>query len=89
MDEDKTDPGTGNASTFSIIGGIFSEKVSRVRDISGYLNELRNPGDRAEAFWRLADALREMLDIGEDLHRIVKLMAAEGQPEVEISVEET
>lgn len=83
-EEEKTDPGLGHATTFNVVGGIFSEKVSRVRDVSGYLNELKNPEDRGEAYWRLAHAIREMLDWGEDLHRIVSAIAAEHSPEIVI-----
>lgn len=83
MDEEKTDPGGGNAGLFNIVSDAFARKVTRVSELAGYLDELP-PHERDAEFWRLANALREMLDVGEDFHRIVS-ERVQSQPTIEIT----
>jgi hypothetical protein len=83
MEEDKTDPGS-IGGTFQIVGALLNEKIKRVKEIAAFLDELKNPEDQRVHFWRLPVALKEMLEVGADLHRITCQMVAEN-PEVEIT----
>lgn len=82
-DREKTDPGFGTPGLFSIIGAAFNQKVTRVKDISAYLCELLDPAERSAAMWRLAVALKDMLEVGTDLHRVVTELVSE-QPSAEV-----